>query len=205
MASRKKSSPEIQPPRAAIIDAALTIAGAGGWRTATLRDLSVAAALPFGVVYELFETPAHVAAAVLNEAMTAAMAEPLPDASLSPKDRIFDAAMNVFDALKDRRAALGAMLATYRLRPIIGAPLLGALSRFARVTLERAGVGAAGAVGAARIAVLARSLALVLAVFAEDDDGLSRTMAALDTRLREAERWAKRLGWGVRRESAPLP
>lgn len=205
MASRKKSAPDIQPPRAAIIDAALTIAGEGGWRTATLRDLSVAAALPFGEVYELFETPAHVAAAVLNEAVTAAMAEPLPDASLSPKDRIFDAAMNVFDALKDRRAALGAMLSAYRLRPLVGAPVLGALSRFARVTLERAGVEAAGVIGGARIAVLARSLALVLAVFADDDEGLSRTMAALDTRLREAERWAKRLGWGARPESARSP
>ena len=56
-------------------------------------------------------------------------------------------------------------------------------------------VAAARAAGAARVAALSRSLFLVLAVFAEDDEGLSRTMAALDTRLREAEGWAKRLGW----------
>ncbi|BCW88582.1 hypothetical protein sos41_17230 [Alphaproteobacteria bacterium SO-S41] len=195
MATKKKSAPLPVPPREAIIAAALKIADDGGWRAATLRELSEAAALPFAEVYGLFETPGHVAAAVLGDAVTAAMDEVLPDASLSPKDRIFDAAMNVFDGLKDRRTALGAMLAAYRLRPIAGAPALGALARFARVTLERAGIGAGGAAGAARIAVLARALSLVLGVFAEDDAGLSRTMAALDTRLREAERWAKRLGW----------
>ena len=197
MATKKKSSSVPISPREAIIVAALKIAEAGGWRAATLRELSEAAALPFGEVYGSFKTPAHVAGAVLGDAVRAAMEEPLPDTSLSPKDRIFDAAMNVFDGLKDRRAALGAMIAAYRLRPMSGAPVLGALARFARVTLERAGVGADGAAGAARIAVLARTLALVLGVFAEDDAGLSRTMAALDTRLRESERWAKRLGWSA--------
>jgi hypothetical protein len=205
MAARKKTTNLPRSPRAAIISAALQLAEAGRWRNVTLRDLSEAAALPFAEVEALFATPAHVAAAVLGDGVTAGMAEALPEASLSPKDRIFDAAMNVFDALKDQRGGLGAMLAAYRLRPVAGAPVLGALTRFARISLERAGVGAEGAAGAARVAVLVRALSLVLGVFAEDEAGLSRTMAALDTLLREAERWAKRLRWGVRPEAAPSP
>lgn len=194
MAPRKsKTAPA--DPRSAIIDSALRLAAAGRWRSATLDDLAAAAALPLGEVYALFETPAHVAAAILAGGVAASMEAPPPEASLSPKDRLFDAAMNVLDALKDRRAALGAMLAAYRFRPLAGAPVFGALARFARVALERAGLGAGGPAGAARVAALSRSLFLVLAVFAEDDEGLSRTMAALDTRLREAEGWAKRLGW----------
>lgn len=192
-------------PRAAIVETALRLAAEGRWRGLSLDDLAKEAALPVSEVYALFETPAHVAAAILASAVAASMNAPPPETSLSPKDRLFDAAMNVLDALKDRRAALGAMLAAYRFRPLAGAPVLGALARFARVALERAGIGAGGAAGAARIAALARSLWLVLQVFGGDDEGLSRTMAALDTRLREAEGWAKRFGWGAKPESARSP
>lgn len=192
-------------PRAAIVETALRLAAEGRWRGLSLDDLAKEAALPVSEVYALFETPAHVAAAILASAVAASMDAPPPETSLSPKDRLFDAAMNVLDALKDRRAALGAMLAAYRFRPLAGAPVLGALARFARVALERAGIDAGGAAGAARIAALSRSLWLVLQVFGNDDEGLSRTMAALDTRLREAEGWAKRFGWGAKPESARSP
>lgn len=194
------------PPREAVFAAARAAAEDGRWDRVTLRGLSEAANVPFGQVYALFRSPAEVVAALLNGAIDTAVAEPLPDETLSPKDRVFDAAMNVFDALKDQRAAIGPMLAVYRWKPLAGGPVWRSLARFARVSLERAGIGAEGAAGGARVAALARSLALVLAVFAEDEDGLSRTMAALDTRLREAERWAKRLGWGdARPEASPPP
>jgi hypothetical protein len=195
MAKARTSKAKPLPPREALFAAARAAAEDGRWDRVTLRGLSEAAAVPFGQVYALFRSPAELVAGLLNEAIERAIAEPLPDASLSPKDRIFDAAMNVFDLLKDQRAAIGPMLSAYRWHPVGGAPVWRSLGRFARVSLERAGVSAEGAAGAARVAALARSLALVLAVFAEDEDGLSRTMAALDTLLREAERWAKRLGW----------
>lgn len=192
-------------PREALYAAARAAAEDGRWDRVTIRTLSEAASVPFGQVYALFRSPAEVVAALLGEAVDKAIAEPLPEASLSAKDRIFDAAMNVFDTLKDQRAALGPMLAAYRWYPVSGAPVWRSLARFARVTLERAEVGAQGPAGAARVAALARSLALVLAVFSEDEDGLSRTMAALDTRLREAERWAKRFGWDDIRPAASPP
>lgn len=202
MAKAKSAKTKASDPKAAIFAAARAAAEDGRWDRVTLRGLSEAAGVPFGQVYALYRSPAEVVAALLNGAVEAAMAEPLPDASLSAKDRIFDAAMNVFDLLKDQRAAIGPMLAAYRWHPVAGAPVWRSLARFARVSLERAGVGATGAAGGARVAALARTLALVLAVFAEDEDGLARTMAALDTRLREAERWAKRLRWDDARPEA---
>jgi hypothetical protein len=192
-------------PRDAVFTAARAAAEDGRWDRVTLRGLSEAANVPFGQVYALFRSPPEVVAGLLNGAIETAVADPLPDASLSPKDRIFDAAMNVFDALKDQRAAIGPMLSAYRWHPVGGAPVWRSLGRFARVSLERAGIVATGAAGAARVAALSRSLALVLAVFAEDDDGLSRTMAALDTRLREAERWAKRFGWDDAKPESSAP
>jgi len=202
MARKHSGKSHPSDPRGALLAAALAAAEDGRWQAVTLRALSEAAAVPFGQAYALFHSPGDVAAAVLNDAVLAATAEPLPDASLSPKDRIFDAAMNVFDRLKDRRSGLGGFMATYRWRPVAGGAFWRSLGRFARISLERSGVAADGAAGAARVAALTRVLALVLAVFAEDDDGLSRTMAALDTRLREAERWAKRFGWDKALEAA---
>lgn len=196
--AKRSSKTETKSPREAIIATAL--ARAGDWRGVTLREIAEGAGLEFGEVYAVFETPAAVVAGILNDATDAAIREPLPDASLSPKDRIFDAAMNAFDALKDKRAAIGAMVEAYRLSPVGGVAVWRALGRLARVSLERAGVSASGASGAARIAALTRTLFLIFRVFAEDEDGLSRTMAGLDTRLREAERWAKRLGWGKKAE-----
>ena len=193
--ARPASAADAEETRQAVIDATLEIAAEGGWADVTLRALAERAEVPFAQVYGAFRTPAHVVAAVLNEAVTASLEEALPDGALSIRDRAFDAAMNVLDALKPRRAALGAMLRSYRLRPLAGAPALGAVARFARVTLERAGAGADGAGGAARIASTARLLWRVLGVFAADDEGLSKTMAELDARLRDAEGWAKRLGW----------
>jgi AcrR family transcriptional regulator len=196
----KTAKPVAKPvpmdPRDDVIAAALNIAASGEWPGVTIRGLSEAASVPFGEAYAAFPSPAHVAAAVLNRGVQAAIDEMLPEASLSAKDRLFDAVMNVLDTLKDNRAALGEMLASYRWKPVIGAPVFGVLGRFARVSLDRAGIATEGAAGAARVAALSRTLWLVLGVYAEDDDGLPRTMAALDTRLREAERWAKRLGWG---------
>lgn len=187
--SKPKSS-----PRDLMIDAAR--AHAQAWRKVTLRDIAEGAGVTFADVYAAFPTPADLVAGLIDDATDAAIAQPVPDTSLSPKDRVFDAAMNAFDALKDRRQGVGDMVAAYRFDPLGGAPVWRAIGRLARVSLERAGVGASGLTGAARVAALTRTLFLVIGVFAEDDDGLARTMAALDTRLREAERWAKRLGWG---------
>lgn len=203
--AKARAKSKVLSPREAVFAAARAAAEDGRWERVTLRGLSEAANVPFGQVYALFRSPPEVVAALLNGAIETAIAEPLPDATLSAKDRIFDAAMNVFDVLKDQRAAIGPMLAAYRWHPVGGAPVWRSLARFARVSLERAGIVATGAAGAARIAALTRSLAVVLAVFAEDDEGLSRTMAALDTRLREAERWAKRFGWDATPESSAPP
>lgn len=195
MAKRTTKTVEPKPPRVAIINVALARA-AEGWRGVTLREIAEGAGIGFGEVYAIFRTPADIVAGIIDDATDAALAEALPDAALSPKDRVFDAAMNALDALKAKRAALGEMTSAYRLSPIDGAPVLRALWRLARVSLERAGIDASGVAGTTRVAALARTLFLTIRVLAEDDEGMSRTMAALDTRLREAERWAKRLGWG---------
>src|SRR5262245_943661 len=114
--ARKRTTSAL-PPREAVFAAARAAAEDGRWGRVTLRGLSEAANVPFCQVYALFRSPADVVAGLLADALDAAIADALPDASLSPKDRIFDAAMNVFDALKPHRAGIAGMLAAYRWKP----------------------------------------------------------------------------------------
>jgi hypothetical protein len=63
--------------------------------------------------------------------------------------------------------------------------------RSQRWMLEAAGIGTAGPRGALRAQGAALTFARVLSVWIDDEDeGLDRTMAALDRGLASAERWA---------------
>jgi len=179
--------------------AALAIAAEGGWAEATLRGIAERAGLSYAEAWAIARTPEAVVRCLLHQARDAAMAAPLPDGSLSAKDRIFDAAMQVLEALEPAREGLSAMARTYRRRPLQGAELAGAVAGLARLSLDRAGVTASGLSGGVRVAALSRILLRMLQDFGADEDGLPATMAALDQRLREAESWAKRLGWTERR------
>ncbi len=62
--------------------------------------------------------------------------------------------------------------------------------------LAAAGISATGRRGLIKAQGLALVWARVMRVYLDDDDpGLARTMAALDKRLREAERVVMRLDW----------
>jgi hypothetical protein len=69
--------------------------------------------------------------------------------------------------------------------------------------LEAAGVSASGWIGRARVKLL---LGIYLSVFrvwlSDDSPDMTRTMAALDSRLRHAESW---LGLAVAAGAAPAP
>ncbi len=190
-----------QPPRRRLVDAALDVAREGGWRDATLRAIATRADLTYADAYREFRSPEAIVGAILREARDAALAAPLPDAAMSTKDRIFDAAMNAFDALVPYREGFAAMVESYRSRPLAAAALARELYELARISLDRAGVSTSGAAGAARTAQMSRILVETMREFGRDDEGASLTMAALDRRLRDAERWAKRLGW----REAPRP
>jgi hypothetical protein len=62
--------------------------------------------------------------------------------------------------------------------------------------LTAAGISSTGGRGLIRAQALAFVWARVMRVWLDDDDpGLARTMAALDKRLREAERAAMQIDW----------
>lgn len=200
MKRKTKAPPPPKDPRAALIAAALDAAREDIWAQASLERLAEDAGLSPDAALALFASPAAIPAALIEDARASSLQKPRPDASLSAKDRIFDAVMDGFDGLKPVRRELGAMLAVYKRRPLSGIPAAVSLAAFAEAALIRAGVDARSLTGRLRVAELTRLISAVLSVFAADDDGLSRTMAQLDQRLRRAEAWARRLGWD---ETAP--
>ncbi len=100
------------------------------------------------------------------------------------KDRLFDVLMRRFDLLAPHRAGLKGLERSARRDPVLALHLSRLVVGSQAWMLEAAGVSAAGPRGALRALGLAAGLSRVVPVFlAEDESGLPKTMAALDTTL----------------------
>jgi AcrR family transcriptional regulator len=112
-------------------------------------------------------------------------------AEANPRDRLFDVLMRRLEALAPYKAATRSLLRSARRNAGLAFALNALARRSQRWMLEAAGVGAHGPKGALRAQGAALMFARVLAVWINDDEeGLDRTMAALDRGLASAERWS---------------
>ncbi|HYB10936.1 MAG TPA: hypothetical protein VEJ16_14810 [Alphaproteobacteria bacterium] len=106
----------------------------------------------------------------------------------SPRDRMFDILMRRFEALNPHKKSIEAIVRDRSADPI--GVLCGGLrlKRSMAWMLEAAGIQSSGLLGRARAKALALVyLAAMRVWFGDDSEDLSRTMAALDKRLRRAE------------------
>lgn len=173
-----------------IVDAALALAAERGWRDLRLADIAAAADLPIAAVVSAYPSKQAILAAYgrrLDETVAAGC--DASDLDQPVRDRLFDVLMRRFDAMKKDRDGLRAIARDLRRDPLAamaaGCSVLSAMA----VMLEAAGVSAAGAFGLARTKGLAAIYLSVLRVWLEDDtEDLSRTMAALDRHLDNADR-----------------
>ena len=179
----RKSDPEEK-----IINAAMKLAAAQGWRTLTLHDIAKAAKL------KLSEMPAHFSSktAILAAYGRRIDARVLDEASAeemggeSARDRLFDVLMMRFDAMAGEKAALKRIAEDMKREPLSSAVLARPMLQSMSWMLEAAGIDSSGIAGAVR----ARGLALIWAsafnAWLDDDDDQSKTMAVLDRRLADA-------------------
>jgi AcrR family transcriptional regulator len=182
-----------QDPKQRLIEAALTLAAEQGWRRTGMAEIAAAAGLPLKDAYALARSKRGILAALrrqIDEAMLAAG----PVAGDSPKDRLFDALMRRFDALRPYRTGLRAVL-----RDSIGDPsaiaFLPGLLRSMGWTLSVADLPASGARGhLAKRLVAALYLSLLPVFFRDEGADLGSTMAALDKRLKQVETLLSALG-----------
>ncbi len=174
-----------------IIDAALAQMASDGWRHMSLAAIADAAELPILRVYRTFGSKQAILRGLYRRIDEAALAElPPAEPAERPRDRLFDLLMRRFDTLQPYKPALEVLR-----RELPGDPVTvlcsGAwLLRSMRWMLEAADISTAGIRGALAVKLTAAAYLSTMRVWQRDDSPDStRTMAALDARLRRIERW----------------
>lgn len=180
--------------RKAIIDTFLRLLAERGWRGFALRDVAEQTGAGLAELYAEFPSRLAMVTAFMadidRDVLTGATPSLDPDETL--RDRLFDAMMRRYDALRPHREAIAALTEGMARDPVAALALSSALLRSMAAVLEAAGVPADGWRGGLRQKVLAAIHLSVLRVWLDDDStDLARTMAALDRRLKRAERWVQ--------------
>ena len=184
----------MKPANETAVDAFLGLVAEKGFAAVALRDVAEAAGLGLADLYRLFPDKVALVSAFLArvDAEVLAGTSSQSDPEETVRDRLFDTMMRRYDALRPHRAALKAIRQGAERDPMLALSLGPALRRSMAAMLEAAGVPSDGLPGALRQNGLLVLHYAVSRVFDEDETGdLSKTMAALDGRLKTAERWSQ--------------
>ena len=193
-------------PTDAALDAFLALVAEKGYGGVTLREVGAAAGLGVAELYRLYrDKPALVAGFLrrVDDAVLTGTAAAL-DPEETARDRLFDVMMRRYDALRPHRAVVRALRRAAGRDPVLALALAPALRRSMAAMLEAAAVPGDGLPGLLRQGGLLALHHAVSRVFEDDETAdLSKTMAALDSRLKGAERWAQRLDKIGKKDSPP--
>jgi AcrR family transcriptional regulator len=176
------------------VDAFLALIAERGFVDVTLRDVAQAADMGVAELYRLHPDKVSLTAAFMAR-IDAAVLAGTPrerDPEETARDRLFDAMMRRYDALRPHREALRAIRQASMRDPLLMVALGPALRRAMAATLEAAALSSEGLSGVVRQNGLLAIHYAVSRVFDRDETAdLSKTMAALDSRLKTAERWSQ--------------
>jgi AcrR family transcriptional regulator len=176
------------------LDAFLRLIAEKGFANVALREVAEAAGLGVAELYRLYPDKVALAAAFMAK-IDAEVLAGVPrqgDPEETARDRLFDTLMRRYDALRPHRAALAAIRRAATRDPLLAIALGPALRRSMSAMLESASLSSEGVNGALRQNGLLAIHYAVSRVFDRDETGdLSKTMAALDGRLKMAEKWAQ--------------
>jgi ubiquinone biosynthesis protein COQ9 len=180
--------------RAKAVRAALDLAQQRGWGEISLADIAQAAGLNLSDLRREFSCKSEILRAFQKEVDAEVLAKARPAGQeQSPRDRLFDTIMTRFEVIGPYKPALKRISAYLRCRP--GEASLLACSSLTSQYWMLAGSGAklGGPGGVVRVAGLAGIYGKVFQVWLDDSSpSLDKTMAALDRRLSEGEKWMKR-------------
>ena len=177
-----------------VLDVFIGLISERGFVEVTLRDVASAADLGLADLYRLYPDKVALVAAFMARIDAAVLAgtSRQADPEETARDRLFDVMMRRYDALKPHRAALRAIRRAGTRDPLLTLALGPALRRSMAAMLEAAALPSDGLRGAVRQNGLLAIHYAVARVFDRDDTvDLSKTMAALDSRLKTAERWSQ--------------
>ncbi len=178
-----------------VVAAAMALAAERDWREIGLAEIAAAAGLKLSDRLVAYPSTMAILDAVSKAIDRKVLADFVPDAdSSSARDRLFDVLMQRFDALDLHKEALRRILTAACRDPLVGLCAGGSLLRSMGLMLEAAGVPSDGIRGAIKVKALSAIYGATLRDWLKDETAdKSRTMAALDGRLRRAEGWANSL------------
>jgi AcrR family transcriptional regulator len=184
----------MKPAKEAALDAFIKLIAEKGFADVALREIAEAAGLSLAELYQVYPDKVALVAAFMAkiDAEVLAGTPTRSDPEETARDRLFDAMMRRYDALRPYREALGAIRRAGTRDPMLALAMGPALRRSMAAMLEAASVPSEGLSGALRQNGLLAIHYAVSRVYDKDETtDLSKTMAALDSRLKMAERWAQ--------------
>jgi AcrR family transcriptional regulator len=198
----------MKPSNEAALDAFIDLVATRGYSEVALRDVAEAAGLGLADLYRLYPDKVALMAAFMAR-IDAAVLAGTPgrgDPEETARDRLFDVMMRRYDALRPYRKALGEFRRAGTRDPMLALAMGPALRRSMAAMLEAAKVPSDGLTGALRQNGLLAIHYAVSRVFDKDETtDLSKTMAALDNRLKMAERWSQLFDKYAKSGSSPEP
>jgi AcrR family transcriptional regulator len=198
----------MKPANEAAVDAFIKLIAEKGFADVALRDVAEAAGLSLAELYKVYPDKVALVAAFLAkiDAEVLAGTPTRSDPEETARDRLFDAMMRRYDALRPYREALGAIRRAGTRDPMLALAIGPAVRRSMAAMLEAASVPSDGLSGALRQNGLLAIYYAVSRVYDRDETAdLSKTMAALDSRLKMAERWAQLFDKYVKSPESPKP
>lgn len=186
---------DLTSDRGKIVDAALRLAGEHGWRKLSMDRIAVAAGVSLAKLRQEFRSKAHILAGFTRAVDDGVLGKLTPaDLETAHRDRLFDVIMTRFELMTPYKSGLRRVREDLQYRPGESLAQFGVAARSNYWMLAAAGVDAEGSRGFLRLPGLMAIYARVFDIWLEDNDpGLARTMAALDSRLRRGERFMQRL------------
>ena len=182
-------------PRDRIVDALMQLAAEQPFEEVTLSKLAERAGVSLAQIREAHDGRVSVLAEYLrhvDERVLAGVDSGM--AEESPRERLFDVLFARFEAHAPHRQAIRSIVRAARRDPLLALELNRLVATSMGWMLAAAGIASTGARGLVRAQALALVWARVMRVWLHDEDaGLAKTMAALDKRLREAERMIMRI------------
>jgi AcrR family transcriptional regulator len=190
-----KSAPASPPSgtdREKIIAAFMALLGEKRFEEIGFGDISARAALSLAACRGEFGSTLAIFAAHMKDLDRKVLAGASGDmAEEPPRERLFDVLMRRIEAMAPYREATRSLLKSVARNPGLAFALNGLAMRSQTWMLTAADIDAAGPRGMIRAQGLAMLFASVLRTWVDDEDeGLARTLAALDRALARGQRWS---------------
>jgi AcrR family transcriptional regulator len=194
--SAPKQRPALPPPtgtdRDKIVAAFMALLGEKRFEEIGFGDIAARAGLTLANCRAEFGSTLAILAAHMKELDRKVLASGSGDmAEEPPRERLFDVLMRRIETMVPHREAVRSLMKSAQCNPGLAFALNGLAVRSQQWMLAAADIDGAGPRGMIRAQGLAMLFASVLRTWVDDEEeGLARTLAALDRALARGQRWS---------------